>query len=97
MKLPATRTTFITIIFCCAGATAASGDWNLRRNTSNGACSVQPVDSQPQLGVFLATFPTRKTACEERARPMTPPTRVSAPPIRLEPRRNAREGVELGD
>jgi hypothetical protein len=43
----------------------SSGDWNLRRNTSNGACSVQPADSTPQLGTFLAKHPTRKEACED--------------------------------
>jgi hypothetical protein len=42
----------------------SSGDWNLRRNTGNGACSVQPTDSSPQLGEFLARHPNRKTACE---------------------------------
>lgn len=43
----------------------SSGDWNLRRNTGNGACSVQPADSMPQLGAFLAKHPTRKAACED--------------------------------
>jgi hypothetical protein len=42
-----------------------AGDWNLRRNVGNGACSVQPSDSMPQLGAFLATHPTRKETCED--------------------------------
>jgi hypothetical protein len=53
------------VAICLATAQLASREWNLRRNSSNGACSVQPVDSQPQLGQFLATFPTRKAACED--------------------------------
>lgn len=46
-------------------ASSSSGEWNLRRNTGNGACSVQPVDSMPQLGQFLAKHATRKEACED--------------------------------
>jgi hypothetical protein len=43
----------------------SAGDWNLRRNSGNGACSVQPADSMPQLGQFLANHPTRQAACQD--------------------------------
>lgn len=56
----------IAIVLCVFATSAqSSSDWNLRRNTGNGACSVQPADSAPQLGAFLATHPTRKEACED--------------------------------
>jgi hypothetical protein len=48
-----------------AGLASPSDEWNLRRNTGNGACSVQPADSAPQLGTLLATHPTRKAACQD--------------------------------
>lgn len=41
------------------------GDWSLRRNQLNGACSVQPADMQPPLGLLLATHPSRKEACQD--------------------------------
>jgi hypothetical protein len=53
------------ISFIPVGQSLPSSDWNLRRNTGNGACSVQPADSVPQLGAFLAKHPTRKAACED--------------------------------
>jgi hypothetical protein len=62
------RVTFALLIgFTCllASDASSSGEWNLRRNTGNGACSVQPVESMPQLGAFLAKHPTRKAACED--------------------------------
>jgi hypothetical protein len=56
----------VAIVICLFTMKAwSSGDWNLRRNTGNGACSVQPADSMPQLGAFLAKHPTRKAACED--------------------------------
>lgn len=58
LLVPLTFGVFVTLAW-------SSGDWNLRRNTSNGACSVQPADSMPQLGAFLAKHPTRKAACED--------------------------------
>src|SRR5437870_13727596 len=47
------------------GQASAASEWNLRRNSGNGACSVQPADRPVQLGEFLAKHPTRKTACED--------------------------------
>lgn len=41
-----------------------AADWQVRRNSGNGACSLQPSDSQPPLGTLLATKPTKKEACE---------------------------------
>ena len=46
---------------CISAANAA--DWQVRRNNGNGACSLQPSDSQPILGKLLATKPTKKEAC----------------------------------
>jgi hypothetical protein len=43
---------------------APAGDWDLRRNSSNGACFVQPSKSST-VGVLLKTHPTRKAACED--------------------------------
>lgn len=65
MEMRRIATVTIVIAWATTGIAASSGDWNLRRNTSNGACSVQPADSQPQLGAFLAKHPTRKAACED--------------------------------
>ena len=57
---------YVTMTVCLFAMKAwSSGDWNLRRNTGNGTCSVQPADSAPQLGAFLAKHPTRKEACED--------------------------------
>jgi hypothetical protein len=42
-----------------------AADWQVRRNTSNGACSLQPSDSQPPLGTLLSTKPTKKDACQD--------------------------------
>ena len=55
----------LVVAICLTTAQPASREWNLRRNTFSGACSVQPADSQPQLGEFLAKFTTRKAACED--------------------------------
>jgi hypothetical protein len=61
----------------------SSAEWNLRRNSSNGACSVQPVDSLPQLGEFLAKHPTRKAACEDAKARRTSQAGMS--PVRSRP------------
>jgi len=45
--------------------TAPSSEWNLRRNVSNGACSVQRAENTSQLGALLAAHPSRKAACED--------------------------------
>jgi hypothetical protein len=58
--------TLIGVILIAPAVTSGtSGEWNLRRNTGNGACSVQPADSLPQLGAYLAKHATRKAACED--------------------------------
>lgn len=44
---------------------AMAVDWQVRRNVSNGACSVQRADSQPPLGRLLSQHPNRPTACKE--------------------------------
>jgi hypothetical protein len=61
------RITAVSFLALCAtGITSATDDgWNLRRNTSNGACSVQLSTSMPQLGAFLASHPTRKETCQD--------------------------------
>lgn len=52
----------LTIGFLC---TADAADWQVRRNTGNGACSMQPSDSQPALGILLTTEATKKGACQD--------------------------------
>jgi len=66
MKMTYKIAVIIGLVLCATGVTSAADDgWNLRRNTSNGACSVQLATSMPQLGAFLATHPTRKETCQD--------------------------------
>lgn len=43
---------------------AQAADWQVRRATTSGACSIQRSDSLPTLGVLLETRSTEKAACE---------------------------------
>ena len=45
-------------------ALPAHADWDVRRATMSGACSLQPSDSQPKLGVLLTSKPTIVEACK---------------------------------
>ena len=61
MKL--TQLFVLATAFTACFSPAYTADWQVRRNTGNGACSLQPSDSQPILGKLLATKPTKKEAC----------------------------------
>ena len=66
MKMTNKIALIIGLALCATGVTSAADDsWNLRRNLSNGACSVQLSTSMPQLGAFLAAHPTRKETCQD--------------------------------
>ena len=47
----ATQTTrwVVVIGLLAVSQASSSGEWNLRRNTSNGACSVHPSESRPLM------------------------------------------------
>jgi hypothetical protein len=64
MRIPQ-GVTLALLIFVGMSALLWAADWQVRRNTSNGACSLQPSDSLPPLGVLLSTKPTKKEACQD--------------------------------
>lgn len=58
------RIAALTAAFVASTASASAADWQVRRATTSGVCSIQSSDSQPTLGQLLTSKPTKKEACE---------------------------------
>jgi len=64
MKMPR-KIALVLVVLIGKSVSLFAADWQVRRNTGNGACSLQPSDSQPLLGTLLSTKPTKKEACQD--------------------------------